>query len=192
MTMLILGLAIFLGTHSVRIFADDWRARQIARLGEIRWKAVYSVIALIGFVLIIWGYGLARAQPVVLWTPPSWGRHLAGLLNAIAFVLLAAAYVRGNSIKAGVGHPMVLSVKVWAFAHLLTNGSVHAILLFGSFLLWAVGDFAAARRRDRKAGTVYPAGSLARDALVVVVGVVLAAVFALLLHGWLIGVRPYG
>jgi uncharacterized membrane protein len=192
MSILILGLAIFLGTHSVRIFADDWRTRQIPRMGERPWKGAYSVVSIIGFALIVWGYGLARAQPTVLWTPPVWGRHLAGLLNVIAFVLIAAAYVRGNSIKARLGHPMVLGVKVWAFAHLLSNGSAHAVLLFGAFLAWAVVDFAAARRRDRATGTVYPAGTLSRDAVVLIAGVVAAAVFAFALHGWLIGVRPFG
>jgi uncharacterized membrane protein len=140
----------------------------------------------------VWGYGLAREQPMVLWTPPVWGRHLAGLLNVIAFVLIAAAYVRGNSIKAKLGHPMVVGVKVWAFAHLLSNGAAHAVVLFGAFLAWAVADFASARRRDRKAGRVYPAGSLPRDVVVVIAGVVAAAVFAFALHGWLIGVRPFG
>jgi uncharacterized membrane protein len=191
-SILILGLAIFLGTHSVRIFADDWRTRQIARLGEGPWKGVYSVVSIVGFALIVWGYGLARAQPMVLWTPPVWGRHLAGLLNVIAFVLIAAAYVRGNSIKAKLGHPMVVGVKVWAFAHLLSNGSAHAVVLFAAFLAWAVVDFASARRRDRKAGTVYPAGTLSRDVVVVIAGLVAAAVFAFALHGWLIGVRPFG
>jgi uncharacterized membrane protein len=192
MIILLLGLAVFLGTHSVRIFAEDWRTRQIARMGEGPWKGIYSVIALIGFALIVWGYGVARMQPVWLWTPPVWSRHLAGLFNVIAFILIAAAYVRGNSIKARVGHPMVLGVKVWAFAHLLSNGTVNAVVLFGAFLAWAVADFVSARRRDRKAGTVYPTGTLSRDALVVIAGVIAAAVFAFALHGWLIGVRPFG
>ena len=192
MTVLLLGLLVFLGTHSVRIFADDWRTRQIARRGEGAWKGIFSAASTIGLVLIVWGYGIARAQPAVLWTPPVWGRHLAGLLNLVAFVLVAAAYVRGNAIKAKLGHPMVLGVKVWAFAHLLANGTLHAVALFGAFLAWAVADFASARRRDRKAGTTYPAGSLARDAMTVAGGVVAWAAFALLLHGWLIGVRPFG
>jgi uncharacterized membrane protein len=192
MTILILGLVIFLGTHCVRIVADDWRARQIGRLGAGPWKGLYSLAAAVGLALVVWGYGLARAQPVLLWTPPVWGRHLAGLLNLVAFVMIAAAYVRGNSIKARLGHPMVLGVKVWAFAHLLSNGTAHAVVLFGAFLAWAVADFASARRRDRRAGTVYPAGTLARDGITVVAGVAVWAAFAFFLHGWLIGVRPFG
>jgi uncharacterized membrane protein len=191
MTVLLLGLLIFLGAHSVRIFADGWRSRQIAQRGEGAWKGAYSLVSAVGLALIVWGYGSARAQPVVLWIPPVWGRHLAGLLNLAAFVLLAAAYVRGNTIKAKLGHPMVLGVKVWAFAHLLANGTLNALVLFGAFLAWAITDFASARRRDRKAGIVYPAGSLARDAITAVIGILAWAAFAFLLHGWLIGVRPF-
>jgi uncharacterized membrane protein len=192
MTVLVLGLLIFLGTHSIRIFADGWRARQIAQRGEGAWKGAYSLVSAVGLGLIVWGYGLARAQPVVLWVPPVWGRHLAGLLNLAAFVLIAAAYVRANTLKAKLGHPMVLGVKVWAFAHLLANGTLSAVVLFGAFLAWAIADFASARRRDRKAGVVYPAGSLARDAVTVVVGIVAWGAFAFLLHRWLIGVRAFG
>jgi uncharacterized membrane protein len=192
MTVLILGLLLFLGTHSVRIFADGWRSRQLARLGEGKWKGVYSAVSVIGFVLIVWGYGLARAEPVFLWSPPVWTRHVAALLTMPAFILLAAAYVPGNRIKARLGHPMVAGVKIWAFAHLLANGTLAAVVLFGAFLAWAVADFASARRRDRRAGTVYPAGSPGRDAVSVIVGLVAWAVFAFLLHGWLIGVRPFG
>jgi uncharacterized membrane protein len=192
MIFLLLGLLIFLGTHSVRIFADGWRTRLMAQRGEGAWKVAYSLVSAVGLVLIVWGYGLARAQPVVLWTPPVWGRHLAGLLNLAAFVLIAAAYVPGNTLKGRLGHPMVLGVKVWAFAHLLANGTLGAVVLFGAFLAWGIADFASARRRDRAAGVVYPAGSLARDAVTVVVGIVAGAVFAFLLHGWLIGRRPFG
>jgi uncharacterized membrane protein len=119
-------------------------------------------------------------------------RHLGALLTVPAFVLLAAAYVPGNRIKAAVGHPMVAGVKTWAFAHLLANGTLAAVVLFGAFLVWAVVDFASARRRDRAAGTRYPAGAVSRDAIVLVVGLAAWALFAFLLHGWLIGVSPFG
>ncbi len=191
MIALILGLLIFLGVHSVRVVGDGWRAAQIARVGETLWKGLYSLAAAVGLALIIWGYHLAQAQPLVLWTPPSWMRHLGALLTVPAFVLLAAAYVPRNRIKAAVGHPMVAGVKLWAFAHLLVNGTLAAMLLFGAFLVWAVADFTSARRRDRAAGTRYPAGTASRDAVVVVVGLVAWALFAFLLHGWLIGVRPF-
>jgi uncharacterized membrane protein len=192
MTALTVGLLIFLGTHSVRIFADDWRTRQIARLGEGKWKGLYSVVSAVGLVLIVWGFGLARSEPTFLWTPPLWTRHVAALLTVPAFTLVAAAYVPGNRIKARLGHPMVAGVKVWAFAHLLANGTLAGVVLFGAFLAWAVADFASARRRDRRAGTVYPSGSLARDAVAAIIGLGAWAVFAFFLHGWLIGVRPFG
>jgi uncharacterized membrane protein len=192
MTLLIAGLVLFLGIHSVRIFADDWRNAQFARLGEKRWKGLYSLVALIGFVLIVYGFGLARQSPVVLYTPPAWGRHVAALLVLPAFILIAAGNMRGTRMKAALGHPMVLGTKVWAFAHLLANGTLADVVLFGSFLVWAVADYASARRRDRVAGVVYPAGAWSRDALAVVVGAVAWAVFGFWLHGWLFGVRPFG
>ncbi|NDP43449.1 MAG: NnrU family protein, partial [Aromatoleum sp.] len=149
MSVLILGLIVFLGAHSVRIIADDWRSAQVARLGAGGWKGVYALVSLAGFVLIVWGFGQARLDPVVLWHPPTWTRHVAGLLTLVAFVLVTAAYVPGNHLKAAVGHPMVAGVKVWAFAHLLANGTLADVVLFGSLLGWAVIDFISARRRDR-------------------------------------------
>ena len=192
MTTLILGLLAFLCVHSVRIFAGNWRDAQRKRLGEGVWKGIFSVFALAGFALIVWGYGLARQQPVLLWAPPSGMRHLAGLLTLIAFVLLAAAYVPRNSIKSRLHHPMILGVKTWAFAHLLANGTLADLLLFGAFLAWAIADFISARKRDRAAGTQYPPGTPARTAATVVAGVAAWAVFAFWLHGALIGVRPFG
>lgn len=191
MYVLILGLVLFLGVHSVRIFADGWRARTIARVGLQPWKGIYSLVSILGFASIVWGFGLARAAPVVLWTPPTGMRHAAALLTLIAFILVSAAYVPGNSIKSRLHHPMVLGVKVWAFAHLLANGSVADVVLFGAFLAWAVLDFAAARRRDRREGTIYPPGRAGATALAVVVGAVAWFVFAFWLHAWLIGVRPF-
>lgn len=190
MPVLILGLVLFLGMHSLRIFADDWRARQIARLGLKRWKALYAMVAIAGFVLICWGFGLARQQPVLLYVSPMWLRHLNALFTLIAFVLLAAARVPRNGLKARLHHPQVLAVKVWAFGHLLATGMLHDVVLFGAFLLWAIVLFAASRRRDRVAGTVYPAGTLRGNVLTVVIGVAAWAAFALWLHLWLIGVNP--
>jgi uncharacterized membrane protein len=192
MTLLVLGLVLFLGAHSTRIFAEGWRVQRIAAMGELGWKAAYSVVAIVGFVLIVYGYGEARTSPVYLWNPPVWTRHLAALLTIPAFVLLAAAYVPGNRIKAAVGHPMVAGVKVWAFSHLVANGTLADVVLFGSFLAWAVVDFIAARKRDRAAGTRYPAGSTARDLVVIVAGLAAWAGFAFWAHGAWIGVRPFG
>ncbi len=192
MLYLISGLVLFLGVHSVRIVAEGWRTQTIARLGALPWKGVYSLLSLLGFGLIIWGFGLARAQPVQLWSPPLAMRHLATLLTLIVFVLLAAAYVPGNGIKARLHHPMVLAVKVWALAHLLANGNLAHVVLFGAFLVWAVLNFAAARRRDRQSGTIYARGKAGATALTVVIGGFAWAVFAFWLHGWLMGIRPFG
>jgi uncharacterized membrane protein len=192
MTLLLAGLVLFLGSHSVRIFADDWRARRIAALGQNGWKGLYSLVAVAGFVMIVYGYAEARQAPVELYSAPVWTRHLAALLTLPAFVLLAAAYVPGTRIKRAVGHPMVLAVKIWALAHLIANGMLADVLLFGSFLAWAVLDYMAARRRDRAEGTVHVAGPVWRDALAVIIGVVAWAAFAMWLHRALIGVAPFG
>ncbi|HWX65058.1 MAG TPA: NnrU family protein [Rhodanobacter sp.] len=190
MSVLILGLLIFLGMHSLRIFADGWRNRQIARLGEKRWKGLFALVSITGFVLICWGFGLARQHPVLLYVPPLPLRHLNALFTLVAFVLFFAARVPQNRIKAKLHHPQLLAVKVWAFGHLLATGMLHDVLLFGAFLLWAIVLFAVSHRRDRMAGTVYPAGSIKGDVLTVVIGVVAWVVFALWLHLWLIGVNP--
>lgn len=192
MPVLILGLVLFLGMHSLRIFADGWRTRQIARLGLQRWKALYAVVAIAGFVLICWGFGLARQHPVLLYVPPLWLRHVNALFTLVALVLFVAARVPRNGLKAWLHHPQVLAVKVWAFGHLLVTGMLHDVVLFGAFLLWSVVLFATSRRRDRIAGTVYPAGTLRGTVITVVIGVVVWAVFARWLHLWLIGVSPMG
>ena len=192
MAALILGLVLFLGAHSVRIVAEDWRGRFIAQRGQGAWKGAYTVLSLVGFGLIIWGYGQARLSPVVLWASPTFVRHLAALLMLLSLVLLMAAYVPRNGLKARLHHPMVLAVKVWAFAHLLANNTLADLLLFGSFLVWAALDFRAARQRDRALGTVYPAGTAGGTLMTVVVGVAVWALFAFWAHGLLFGVRPFG
>jgi uncharacterized membrane protein len=191
MTMLLAGLIVFLGVHSVRIFADGWREAQIAKMGEGAYKGVYSLASALGLALIVFGYAQARAAPVLLWSPPLWTRHLSALLMLFAFVLLAAAYVPRNHIKPAVKHPMVLGVKIWAAGHLLANGNLADLVLFGAFLAWAVFDFSAARKRDRLHGRVDVKGTLAGDVATIVVGVVAWAAFALYLHAWLIGVQPF-
>ena len=190
--LLVFGLIIFLGVHSVRIVADDWRSAQIARWGEMTWKGMYSLASVVGLGLIIWGYGLARADPVVIWPPPIWSRHLASLLTLPAFVLLVAAYVPGNRIKAAIGHPMVVGIKLWALAHLLANGNLADLVLFGSFLVWAAFSFRTARVRDRVNSKSYPVGPLSRTWVVVVSGLIAWTLFSMVLHLPLIGVRPFG
>ena len=192
MALLVLGLVLFLGVHSTRIFADGWRTATIARIGEKPWKGVYTLLSIAAFVVLVWGYMRARQNPVLLWTPPVGMRHVAALLMVIAFILFVAAYVPRNWFKAKLHHPQFLSVKVWAFAHLLANGMLVDVLLFGGFLVWAVLGFTAARRRDRAGHTFYAPASLRGTAIATVVGLVAFAVFAFWLHGWLFGVKPFG
>lgn len=192
MAYLVLGLLLFLGVHSLRIVADGWRTQAVARVGEKAFKGIYSLLSVLGLGLIVWGFGLAREAPVQLWLPPAGMRHAAALLNVLAFVMLVAAYVPGNAIKARLHHPMVLGVKTWAFAHLISNGNLAHVVLFGAFLAWAVLDFISLRRRDRVLAIRYPAGTLSATMVTLLLGVVLAGVFALWLHGWLIGVKPFG
>ena len=192
MSWLLLGLALFLGSHAVRLVADDWRTRQVARLGLGPWMGLTALVALAGLVLIVHGYATARAAPVVVWSPPVWTRHAAGLLTLPAFVLLAAAYVPGSRLRARVGHPMVLGIVLWAAGHLLANGTLADLVLFGAFLGWAAASFVAGRRRDRAAGTAPGVGPAWRDAVVVGIGLLAWAAFAFWLHAALLGVRPFG
>ncbi len=192
MVYLIVGLVLFLGVHSVRIVAEGWRTRTLARVGENTYKGIYTALSLLGFGLMVWGFGVAREAPIMVWMPPRGMRHAAALLTLVAFVLLAAAYVPRNAIKARLHHPMVLAVKTWALAHLLANGSLAHVILFGSFLAWGVANLIAARKRDRSLGISYPAGTPAGTAAAVAAGVIAWAAVAFWLHGLLIGIRPLG
>ncbi len=192
MAYLILGLIIFLGVHSVRIVADDWRTQTRSRLGELPWKGLYSAASLIGMGLLFWGFGLSREQPTQLWSPPVAMRHMALLLTLVSFVLLSAAYIPNNGIKGRIHHPMVLAVLLWSLAHLLANGNLAHVVLFGSFLVWSIFSFAAARRRDQTVGAAYPRGRAGPTALTILVGLCMWALFAFWLHSLLVGVRPLG
>jgi uncharacterized membrane protein len=189
MSLLIVGLVVFLGLHSVSIAAPAWRDAQAARRGEIAWKGIYSVLSLIGFVLIVVGYGQAREAPVVLYTPPAALRHAAMLLMLPVFVLLLAAYLPGR-IKAAAKHPMLLATKLWATAHLLANGTLADVLLFGSFLAWAVADRISMKRRAQRAVPGAPPGA-ANDAIAVVGGLAIYALFVFWGHRVLIGMPLY-
>jgi uncharacterized membrane protein len=149
MLLLITGLLIFLGVHSISILAPASRDRWAAALGANAWRGLYSVIALAGFVLLIYGYGQARQTAGLLYMPPLWLRHVALVLMLPVFPLLFAAYLPGR-IKQAVKHPMLVAVKAWALAHLLANGSVADVLLFGSFLAWAVVDRISLKRRGQR------------------------------------------
>ena len=192
MTTLIAGLLLFLGVHSLRILADNWRAAQIARIGERKWKGLFALVSLLGFVLIIWGFGQARGSPVTLWDPPAWTRHATSLLLLPSFVLIVAGNMPGTKMKAALGHPMLAGTALWAFAHLIGNGRLAGVVLFGSFLAWAIVDYVSSRRRDAAAGVAYPAGAWSRDVLAIAIGGLAWLVFGFWLHGLLIGTRPFG
>lgn len=193
MTAFILGLVLFLGAHSLRIFADGWRNRLVANLGEMRWKGLYTVVSLVGFGLLVWGYGMARVDSPPLWVPPVWTRHLAALLTLPAFILIVAAYVPNNHFKAiAGGHPMVAGVFLWALAHLPANGRLVDLILFAAFLVWAAMDYISLRQRDARTGIRPPPATVGRTAIAAIVGAALWAAFAMFLHTWLIGVRPFG
>ena len=190
MELLIVGLLIFLGVHSVAIVAPGWRDAQRARLGEGPWKGMFSLASALGLALIVYGYGVARQAPVVLYTPPVWTRHLAALLLLPVFPLLLATYLPGR-IKSAAKHPTLLATKLWALAHLLANGTLADVLLFGGFLAWAVADRIAVKRRVVQ--RVLPAAQPApmNDVIALVGGLALYAAFVLWAHRWLIGVAPF-
>lgn len=192
MAALLIGLIAFLGLHSLRVLAPGWRQARIGAWGEGAWKGAYSVLAIASFVLLVWGYGEARLDdPRLLWQPPAWARHLAATLTLPAFVLVVAAYVPGNQIKARIGHPMLAGVKLWALAHLLANGWLHGIIVFGAFAAWAIVLFASARRRDRASGVRRPAGRPLPTLIAFALGSALWALFAFHLHARWIGVAPF-
>jgi uncharacterized membrane protein len=190
MTALILGLVLFLGLHSSRIVAEGARSRFIAQRGEKAWRGLYSLGSIVGFVLIIWGYSLARQHPIALWTAPAWTRALAAVLMLASFVLLVATYVPANGIKARVGHPMLLSVMLWALAHLLANPTLADVLLFGAFLVWAALCFRSARARDRAAERSMAPARASATALAIALGVIFWVATLLWLHRWLFGAQP--
>ena len=191
MPLLVAGLILFLGVHSVSIVAPGWREAQIARRGERLWKGVYALASLAGLLLLIYGYGLARQSPVVLYTPPVGLRHVALLLMVPVFPLLFAAYLPGR-IARMAKHPMLLAVKFWATAHLLANGTLADVLLFGAFLLWAVADRISVKRRVVPHKVPGAPASALNDVIVVVGGLLVYVAFLFKAHIWVAGVSPLG
>jgi uncharacterized membrane protein len=186
--LFILGLVVFFGIHSVAIVAPAWRDDQAARHGG-SWKGIYSVVSLVGLVLLIYGYGMARQVTPVVWSPPTFMRHIALLVMLPVFPLLLAAYLPGR-IKAAAKHPMLLAVKFWALAHLLANGSLVDVILFGSFLAWAIADRIAVKKRPVQRVIPGAPPGRANDAIALVGGLVIYAAFLAGVHRWLIGVSP--
>ena len=201
MAELILGLVLFLGVHALRVFAEGTRQKLIGAMGPFVYKAFHSIVSIIGLLLIVSGYSAARIEPIVLYTPPTGMAHAASLLTLIAFVLLIAAYIPGNLILRKLKHPMTLAVKVWAFAHLLSNGTLADVLFFGGFLVWSVLVYRSARRRapvENPGLSNLPAviasrpPSMLASLVTLVVGIGAWAWFAFEGHAMLIGVAPFG
>jgi uncharacterized membrane protein len=190
MSMLVLGLVLFFAAHSVSIVSDPWRNRMVAKLGEWPWKGMYALVSIAGFALMVWGYVLARQDPLVLYAPPAWLRPVAMVLLAPVFPLLMAAYLPGR-IKTAAKHPMLAATKLWAFAHLLVNGMLADVLLFGAFLVWAVLDRISMKHRAQRPIPSIPP-TAANDFIAIAGGLTFYVAFVLWLHGWLIGVPLIG
>ncbi len=189
---MIAGLVLFLGAHAIRIPNDQLRSGLIARLGKNKYRIIYSAVSVVGFVLLVYGYGQARLEPVFIWSPPTAMRHVAALLMLFSMILLVARYVPANHIKAKLQHPMTLSVKVWALAHIISNGTLADMILFGSFLVWAVLLFKSARKRQIPMGLTKDEPGTMGTTMTVVVGMLAWLVFAAWLHVHLIGISPFG
>jgi len=189
MTLLIVGLVLFFASHSISIINEPWRDRMVARLGELGWQGLYGLVALAGFVLIVWGYGVAQQTPVPLYTPPTWARSANLVLMLPVFPLLVATYFPGR-IRAAVKHPMLLATLLWALAHLLVTGTLASLLLFGSFLLWAFADRLSMRQRVQRPIQGAPVTAW-NDLIALLGGLALYVGFLFWLHGWLFGVTPF-
>ncbi len=189
MAILILGIILFLGMHLIRVVAPDFRSRMVDKFGENGWKGIYSLLSIISLVVLI--YGWAISSTINLWFPPTGMSHLTVTLMLLSMICLAAAELPAGHIATKTKHPMILGVKIWAFGHLLANGDLASLLLFGSFLAWGVILRIALKRRER-AGllTLRPFVSAKYDLIAVVIGAVIWALFIWKLHLWLIGVAP--
>ena len=186
MLLFIIGLILFFAVHSISIVNDAWRDDMVQRLGRRPWRVLYGLASLAGLVLLSWGYGIARTDPVILYTPPGWLLHANYLLMLFVFPLFMASLLPGR-IKTAVKHPVLASVKIWAFAHLLTNGALADVLLFGCFLAWAVAGRISMKYRRQRPVPGFPQ-SPANDLLAVVTGLLIYLLFIMVLHDWLIGV----
>lgn len=190
MTTLLAGLAIFLGVHSVSIVAPRWRDRMVQHMGLRAWQAIYAIVSLVGFVLLVRGYGEARIDTSVLYVSPQWLKDVTVGLMILFFPLLLAAYLPGRIRTTVRNNPMLVATKLWAAAHLLANGTVADVALFGGFLLWAAADRVSLKFRVPRAVPALPASRF-NDAIAVVGGLALYLVFLLGAHVALIGVPAY-
>lgn len=186
MWILIAGLVVFFAVHLVRVIAPGFRADQIAN-NQRRWMGLYSLASLLGFALIVSGWIVYRPEAPQVFDPPSWGRHVALILVPISLIFIAAAYQPVGHIKRTLKHPFLAGIIVWAAAHLLANGDLASVLIFGGFLIYAVVDRIAVIPRGDPAPAVV---AVRGDVIAIVEGLILAAILILFLHQWLFGVSP--
>jgi uncharacterized membrane protein len=190
LAILVLGLAVFVGGHALTI-ARGARAALVARMGEGPYKIVYSLVSIIGIALIVWGYAQYRATGwVQIWNPPGFMRHVTVALMWPSIVAITAAYSPGH-IKTALKHPMLVGVKLWAFAHLLTNGDLGSIVLFGAILAWAVGDRISLKRRTDAGGPPIPVGGWKNDLVAVITGTLVYLALGFVFHPIVIGVPAF-
>jgi uncharacterized membrane protein len=187
MIYLVLGLVLFLGVHSISIVAPAWRDRTAARLGNV-WRGLYSLISIAGLIVIIWGYGIARQNSVMLYAPPAWTHYITAVLMLPVFTLFLAAYLPGR-LKGALKHPMLISIMLWAVAHLIATGMLANVVLFGGFLAWAVADRVSFRWRTQRSIPMAPSMKF-NDIIAIVAGLAVYVVFEHWLHFRWIGVQP--
>ncbi|MGO9359675.1 MAG: NnrU family protein [Xanthobacteraceae bacterium] len=189
--LLIVGLILFLGAHTLTS-QRDLRASLIAATGDGPYKILYSLVSLAGIVLIAWGFSMYRSTgQIPLWSPPHFMKHVTIALMLPAAIMVVAAYLRGR-IYLVLKHPMLAGVKLWAFAHLLANGDLGSVILFGSFLAWAVYDRISLKRRTDTGAPPIPVGGVLNDVLAVVVGIVIYLALGFVFHPVVIGVPVFG
>jgi uncharacterized membrane protein len=187
----ILGLVIFLGAH-VFVTMRDQRAALMKRLGEWPYRGLFALVAIVGIVLIAYGFGAYRAAgPIQIWNPPPWTRYIVEVLMWPASIMVVAAYIPGN-IKRTLKHPLLVGVKTWAAAHLCANGDLGGIVLFGSFLLWAGYDRMTLKRRADAGAPSIPMGGTKNDLIAIVVGTIVYLALGLVFHPVVVGLPAFG
>ena len=192
MIVLIAGLILFLGIHSVRLVAPDWREAKIAAIGDGRWKSLYSLASIAGFVLMVWGFSIARTNSGDVYNPPEWGRSVAYIGMLLAFIVMFSFNLPMGYIKKTLKHPFMIGVAIWSIMHMLANGDAASVTLFGGMFVWSLWYLFAVSKRPLDSIPVKPARFVFFDLAAVVLGVALYGLFAWKLHFWLMGVSIMG
>ena len=191
LAILVIGLAVFIGAH-VFVTRREARAALIARIGERPYRGLFALVSIAGVVLIAWGFAAYRLEgPIMVWFPPSWARYLTQILVWPSIILMTAAYIPGD-IKRTLKHPFLAGVKLWAVGHLIANGDLGGIILFGAILAWAVFDRISLKRRTDPGGPPIPVGGRRNDLIAIVVGTIIYLALGYAFHPAVIGVPVFG